>query len=226
MFLEDSDWVYASEYCEKVLDIDPKCAEAYVGKLMSGMKISKRENIANSKDSLNNNSFYQKAIRFGSSDLKAELTKYNEIIKTRNEGDRLANNYTSAVNRMNNAKDENDYANAARIFESIREYKDSASLMEECKVKAEQAKQERIQKEEKERLEKERLDEEKRINDEKIRLKRNSIIKRVIIVAASIALLVLILFSVLKIMSKSNVKDIKDIICACCSICWATRMLS
>ena len=39
MFLEDSDWNSANEYCEKVLDIDPECAEAYLGKLMAELKV-------------------------------------------------------------------------------------------------------------------------------------------------------------------------------------------
>ena len=34
MFLEDGDFQSADEYCEKVLDNDPECAEAYLGKLM------------------------------------------------------------------------------------------------------------------------------------------------------------------------------------------------
>ena len=38
MFLEDGNWKSAEEYCEKVLDIDPECAEAYLGKLMAETK--------------------------------------------------------------------------------------------------------------------------------------------------------------------------------------------
>lgn len=34
MFLEEEKWQEADEYCEKVLDIDPENAEAYLGKLM------------------------------------------------------------------------------------------------------------------------------------------------------------------------------------------------
>ncbi len=43
MFLEDGDFVSADEYCEKVLDIDPKCAKAYVGKLMAELKVKKQD---------------------------------------------------------------------------------------------------------------------------------------------------------------------------------------
>lgn len=29
MFLEDGDWASADAYCERVLDMEPKCAEAF-----------------------------------------------------------------------------------------------------------------------------------------------------------------------------------------------------
>lgn len=39
MFLKDKDWKSADEYCEKVLDIDPECGKAYLGKLMAKLNI-------------------------------------------------------------------------------------------------------------------------------------------------------------------------------------------
>ena len=38
MFLEDGNWNSADEYCEKVLDIDPENAEAYLGKFLVELK--------------------------------------------------------------------------------------------------------------------------------------------------------------------------------------------
>lgn len=35
LFLEDGDWKNADTYFDKVLDLDPECAEAYLGKLMA-----------------------------------------------------------------------------------------------------------------------------------------------------------------------------------------------
>lgn len=43
LFLEDGKWQDANIYCEKVLDIDPKNAEAYVGKLMAELNVGKRQ---------------------------------------------------------------------------------------------------------------------------------------------------------------------------------------
>jgi tetratricopeptide (TPR) repeat protein len=63
IFLEDKDWNSANEYCEKVLDIDPENAQAYLGKLMSELRVSNRnslKNVANPFDDRNN---YQKVMR-------------------------------------------------------------------------------------------------------------------------------------------------------------------
>lgn len=40
LFLEDGNWTNANEYCEKVLDINPECAEAYLYLLLSKLNIN------------------------------------------------------------------------------------------------------------------------------------------------------------------------------------------
>lgn len=39
LFLEDGSWEEADAYCEKVLDIEPECAEAYLGKPLAEFKV-------------------------------------------------------------------------------------------------------------------------------------------------------------------------------------------
>ena len=43
LFLEDGDWQEADAYCEKVLDVDPENAQAYLGKLMAELQVRKPE---------------------------------------------------------------------------------------------------------------------------------------------------------------------------------------
>ena len=83
MFLEDSDWDNANEYCEKVLDIEPECAQAYLGKLMAELKVSERSALANCEDVFDGSKNYQKAFRFGSEELKNELRGYIAVIQER-----------------------------------------------------------------------------------------------------------------------------------------------
>lgn len=85
MFLEDGDWNSANEYCEKVLDIDPENASAYLGKLLSGLRVRKQEALKDQAEPFDHNNNYQKAVRFADEKLKTALTGYIEHINTRNE---------------------------------------------------------------------------------------------------------------------------------------------
>ena len=132
MFLEDGDWNSANEYCEKVLDIDPENASAYLGKLLSELRVRKQESLKDQAEPFDHNNNYQKAIRFADDKLKAALAGYIEHINTRNENARLDGIYTRAKNAMSAANTESAYKEAAHLFESIDEYQDSAVLAQSC----------------------------------------------------------------------------------------------
>lgn len=85
MFLEDGDWSSANEYCEKVLDQDPKYAQAYLGKLMAELKVSEKENLINCTLPFDEKNNYLKAIRFGDDELVSFLENCTTTIKERNE---------------------------------------------------------------------------------------------------------------------------------------------
>ena len=144
MFLEDGDWNSANEYCEKVLDIDPENASAYLGKLLSELRVRKQESLKDQAEPFADNNNYQKAIRFADDKLKNELIGYIEHINTRNENARLDNIYTRAKNAMSVAHAESDYKGAAHLFESIDEYQDSAVLAQTCYEQAEMARKDTI----------------------------------------------------------------------------------
>jgi len=80
IFLEDSEWEKADEYCEKVLDSDPENVMAYIGKLCAELKIKTEADFANCKQQLDNNPNFQKAIRFADANYKSILTGYNQVI--------------------------------------------------------------------------------------------------------------------------------------------------
>lgn len=133
MFLEDGDWDSADEYCEKVLDIDPENASAYLGKLLSGLNVRKQEDLKEVAKPFDDNNNYKKAVRFADERLKNELVGYIEHIKIRNEN-RI---YTRAQKIMSSANTEKAYKSAAQLFESIPEYQDATTLADECFEKAE-----------------------------------------------------------------------------------------
>ena len=144
MFLEDGDWNSANEYCEKVLDIDPENASAYLGKLLSELRVRKQEALKDQSEPFDHNNNYQKAVRFADEKLKTALTGYTEHINTRNENARLDSIYTRAKNAMSAANTESAYKEAAHLFESIDEYQDSAVLAQSCYEKAEIARKDTI----------------------------------------------------------------------------------
>jgi len=79
--LEDSNWLSAGGYFNKVLDIDPEYAPAYVGLLCEKLKIINEADLANHKKLLDNMPNYQKALRFADADYRTKLVGYNEAIK-------------------------------------------------------------------------------------------------------------------------------------------------
>jgi len=144
IFLEDGDWLRADEYCEKVLDIDPENAEAYLGKLMAETRANKREILSQCNIPFVGSLNYQKIMRFGDEALKEEIEGYIKTIVDRNENNRLEGIFLQANSVMNSAIDENGFKAAAEIFRSICNYKNSLELADSCIKKAETIKLDNI----------------------------------------------------------------------------------
>jgi len=85
LFLEDSEWKQAEEYFNRVLDIDPECASAYIGMLCSKLKVKNEADLTNYKEPLENIPDYKKALRFANSDYRTKLAEYNQAIQKRIE---------------------------------------------------------------------------------------------------------------------------------------------
>lgn len=83
LFLEDGKWQDANNYCEKALDVDPKNAEAYLGKLMAELRVRKQEELADCKKPFDSSTNYQKAVRFGGDTVGKTLTEYNDTVNKR-----------------------------------------------------------------------------------------------------------------------------------------------
>ena len=137
MFLEDGDWSAADEYCEKVLDIDPENARAYLGKLMAECRACRMEDLQNCEQPFDGSGNYNKILRFAEPKLIETLKGYIAHINERNENARLTGIYNRAVSAMNSADSESEYKAAAKIFKSIPGFKDADNLVEKCLDKAE-----------------------------------------------------------------------------------------
>jgi len=149
MFLEDGDWASADEYCEKVLDVDPRCPDAYLGKLMAELRVRKQEALKNQAEPFDHSNNYQKAVRFGDDKLKTELEGYIAFINDRNEAERIRKEnqrkdavYEDALRKMEHcglAPSEKAYLKLAETFASISGWKDADAKKQECEALAEDA---------------------------------------------------------------------------------------
>lgn len=83
IFLEDKNWNKAQEYVERVLDMNPKCGEAYLIKMLAGMSLNNRNALKNWSHPLDGYDEYKKIMKYGDDELKNELMQYNKIIVDR-----------------------------------------------------------------------------------------------------------------------------------------------
>lgn len=146
MFLEDGDWDKADIYCESVLDQNPKCAEAYLGKLMAEVEIRKKEDLSKAKEPLDQSDNYRKVMRFADESLRERLSNAKEV----QHNEQL---YAEAMACMTAASDEEAYRNAAQKFYSLGGYKDASAHREQCLQRADRIRADRMQREETKRKE-------------------------------------------------------------------------
>ena len=147
LFLEDGKWKDANIYCEKVLDIDPKNAEAYLGKLMAELQVKNRKLLADCDEPFDDRDNFSKVLRFGDEKLEAEMRGYITHINERNENARLTGIYDRAKDLMEHTQAEGYFEEAAKLFHSIPGFRDADSLAVRCDESAILARKESIYRE-------------------------------------------------------------------------------
>ena len=78
LLLEDGYWWNACTFFNGVLKYDVQCGEAYLGKLMAELHVRDRTSLCDCSEFFAERDNYQKAIRYGSVELRAELAEANE----------------------------------------------------------------------------------------------------------------------------------------------------
>ncbi len=160
IFLEDGDWKSVQEYCEKVLDLDPECGEAYLLKVMSEYRKNSIEAFGSMMldmykdkgyDEVRGSKDFLKAIKFGSADVKAKLEaikekadkKYqvyclcNSLNKVSDDRIRRDREYEKAI-EIASGGTLRSYKMAIDIFNAISPWRDSAELAQKYKARADE----------------------------------------------------------------------------------------
>ena len=85
LFLEDGDTASAREYYDRVLDIDPECAEAYMGKVCAETGCRKESDLGALNYCVDMRGDWQKAVRFASAGQKQTYEGYMASVRARVE---------------------------------------------------------------------------------------------------------------------------------------------
>ena len=85
LFLEDEDWQSADSYADRVLDIEPTNAQAYLVKLLSELKVKNAEALADQPERFDTNPNYKKLTRFAEAALKADAERWIQTIQERKD---------------------------------------------------------------------------------------------------------------------------------------------
>ena len=83
LFMEDGDFDSATDYINRVLDIDPKYAPAYAAKVCVTFRLRKESDLAETTFLYEDNADWQKAIRFADSKQKTTYAGYIAQVKVR-----------------------------------------------------------------------------------------------------------------------------------------------
>ncbi len=119
IFLEDGDFQEAGNYYDRALDLEPKNAQAYFGKLLVTLRIRHAEEILLCSKPIDEYLDYQRAIRFADDNYRGMLENYNCLIIQKLEKEKKDKIYREALSLMEEGKTEKDFLKAADLLESI-----------------------------------------------------------------------------------------------------------
>lgn len=155
LYLEDEDFEKASEYIDKVLDVDAEYAPAYVAQVLVAKKLTKEANLTILRASIDDDPTWKKALRFANEEQKQRYLGYakqineNEVYdkEQKKKQEELAvkkEQYDRALAEISKG----NYFGAMMILHQLNGYKDAEKLMRQCLDKY---KEELLQKEQKQR---------------------------------------------------------------------------
>lgn len=139
LYLEDEDFEKASEYIDKVLDVDAEYAPAYVAQVLVAKKLTKEANLTILRASIDDDPTWKKALRLANEEQKQRYLGYAKQISVNEAYDkeerRLARErrvkqkqYHRALSAMN----QKDYPVALLIFKKFGDYEESRKLFQQC----------------------------------------------------------------------------------------------
>ena len=110
LFLEDEEYDRADAYCERVLDMEPMNAEAYIDKLLVEFRCSSFDQLQSCMSDISASKNYAKVLRFGNDQQRKMILSLNDSIqKILQEKDEPAEQGNADKKRQVNENDEEYY---------------------------------------------------------------------------------------------------------------------
>ncbi len=128
LFLDDGDVKQASEYIDKVLDIDAEYAPAYVAKVLIAHKLKSEDELLRLRESIDDEREWQKALRFADAQQKQKYERIAQTIREQEASDHKQEAYDQAVTYMNTQ----NHIAALLAFRALGSYKDSQENLKKC----------------------------------------------------------------------------------------------
>ncbi len=122
LFMEDGNFASAEEYLDRVLDIDPKFASAYVAKVCVAFQLRREAELAETTFQYEDNADWRKAMRFANPQQKAVYENYAAKVKERTERQIRDYSYDCAMEMA-----VNPYANKNKLDKELSDYKVSCT---------------------------------------------------------------------------------------------------
>lgn len=139
IFLVDEEWDRASEYAERVLDIDPENAEAYLVKVMVELQVKDRSELGAKGIEFLRADDYEKIARYAKGEVARELAGIRRSA--------LETQFHEACDWVEEAQESDmetawmKWTRAAREFELAAEYPQAQERAQECRERAERFKE-------------------------------------------------------------------------------------
>jgi len=138
IFLEDESWEEADAYCEKVLDIEPECAEAYLGKLLAEFKVHNIDELSLANRKLDESKHYKKILKYADDALSVKITEISKKISEKISKQIMQKNSERIYNEVSACQSSNDESiilSCIQKLEGIAGYKDADEKKEFFKQK-------------------------------------------------------------------------------------------
>lgn len=124
--LGDGSFAQAESFFENVLNLNPHNSQAYFGKLMVEMKVTKQEQILTSSKYLKEYKNFEKAVRFADQQLKTTLLQYEQTVQDTIDEQKL-NSQKKALLSVQNVS---DLKSIIEVLSQIKSYKNVAKSVD------------------------------------------------------------------------------------------------